>query len=144
MCLPLDWGRIPKGWGCGRAMMIKRFAAVAVGLALLGGTVAAPAPAMASDSPKYLCYRGTSIPQTLKSNTDPKTCNGIYRITLHAKIEVQIDNRKVKNWNDLVKRVRAGEKSAEKWCGDNPLSCGVLTTIGTTLLGGVFKKIAEA
>jgi len=124
--------------------MYKKLAAVALGLSLLGGSVVAAAPAQASTTPYYLCYRGTSIPQNLTANTSPKKCNGIYRITVSGKIVAQVDNRKVKNWADFSKRMQAGYAASQKWCAQNSLTCTIATSLGSLLLGGVFSRTATA
>lgn len=39
--------------------------------------------------------------------------------------------------------VKRGNASAQKWCSDNSLSCGIMTSIGSLLLGGVIKNTIE-
>lgn len=127
--------------------MYKNLAAVALGFSLLGGSVVAmapAAPAQASTAPKYLCYEGTSIPRSLTANTSPKKCNGIYRITVSGQIVAQIDNRRVKNWNDLAKRLQSGYEASQKWCAQNSLTCTIVTSVGSLLLGGVIQRTMTA
>ncbi|WP_022907679.1 hypothetical protein [Curtobacterium sp. B18] len=124
--------------------MMKQLAAVVIGLSLLGGSVVAVSPAEASSTPHYLCYRGTSIPQNLTANTSPKKCNGIYRITVGGKMVAQVDNRKVKNWADFSRRMQAGYQASQRWCAQNSLTCTIVTSVGSLLLGGVFSRTATA
>jgi uncharacterized membrane protein len=100
-------------------------------------------PASAAGSTNYACFNYGGAPQQLTSKSNPKNCNGIYKISKDGKVVASIDNRKIKNWTQFVAAVNRGNKSAQKWCSDNSLSCGVLTSIGSLLLGGVLKKTIE-
>ncbi|GAA3336685.1 hypothetical protein GCM10017714_35000 [Curtobacterium pusillum] len=120
--------------------MYKRLTAAILGLSLLGGSVVAAVPAQASTAPKYLCYNNGSVPKQLTANTSPKTCNGIYRITVSGKMVAQLDNRRVKNYADLLKRLQAGYTASQKWCAQNSLTCTIVTSVGSLLLGGVIKR----
>lgn len=106
-------------------------------------TVGAAAPASAASDVNYACYNYVGAPQQLTAKSDPKKCNGIYRISKDGKVVVQIDNRKIKNWSQFVAAVKRGNASAQKWCSDNSLSCGIMTSIGSLLLGGVIKNTIE-
>ncbi|ARC58195.1 hypothetical protein AS850_14010 [Frondihabitans sp. 762G35] len=97
--------------------------------------MATPSPAQAASSDVvYACYGGGSAPTIYSSTTSPSRCNGIYRIQKNGVTVVQIDRRRVKDWNGFVKSVRALHGDANRWCSTHALDCTVLAGIGITLL----------
>lgn len=98
-------------------------------------------PASASAALKYTCWSGGSIPQYLTKSSDPRKCRGLYKISKSGKYVAVLDNRRVKNFSDLKKRIKQGYTSMQKWCSSNSLTCAVMTSVGVLALQGVWATV---
>lgn len=85
---------------------------------------------------KYLCkaYSVRGATQYNGPKANPKKCKTTYRIVNpKGKIVLQI----TKPQKSLAQVVSRSWKSANKWCGSNPLTCTILTTVGFAALKAI-------
>lgn len=108
-------------------------AGVSAALLLTAGLTLAPAPPARASNTYYACGMGTPIPFNW-AGKNPKECKGVYKIEVGGVSKLTIDNRRVKDWNGLIKRFSEGYASAQKWCASNSLTCTVVTTVGLALV----------
>lgn len=122
---------------------MKKIAAFVVSVALATVAIMAVAvvergPSAEASSTSYSCFSGTPAPQQLTNRSDPRKCRGVYKIWQGGRYVVTIDNRRVKNWSDLGRRLQQGYTASQKWCASNSLTCTIVTTAGFLALRGVW------